>query len=210
MREIDHRAGKPVLKADVVTAVVLAAGLGRRMLGPNKLLLPVHGEAMVRRVVEQALASRCGRVLVVLGFEAARVRQALEDLPVEFVVNEGFEEGLGSSVRAGALAVRDGSAAVICLGDMPLVDAPVIDALIHAYETGAGVKACQPLYDGRRGNPVLWGADCLPDLRRLGGDEGARALLLRLGGALALVDAPSPAVLRDIDTPDDLRSLEDS
>jgi len=47
-------------------------------------------------------------------------------------------------------------------------------------------------------------------LRRLGGDEGARALLLRLGGALALVDAPSPAVLRDIDTPDDLRSLEDS
>ncbi len=207
MEKSSPDAGSGGSKTDAVTAVVLAAGLGRRMLGPNKLLLPVHGVAMVRRVVDQALASRCGRVVVVLGFEAPRVRQALDGLPVEFGVNKEFEEGLGSSVRTGALAVRDDSAAVICLGDMPLIDASVIDALIHAYESGTGVKACQPLYDGRRGNPVLWGADCLPDLRRLSGDEGARALLRRLGGALTLVDVSSPAVLQDVDTPDDLRSL---
>lgn len=190
-----------------VTAIVLAGGLGRRMGGPNKLLLPLGGQAVVGRTVRQVLASRCARVLVVLGFEAERVRRELEGLPVEFVLNESFEEGMGTSVRAGAAAVHDGSAVVVCLGDMPLVGAAVIDALIDTYRAGANIQACQPVYEGKRGNPVLWGPASLPALRQLQGDEGARALLRGLGESLALVEVGSGSVLLDADTPEDLQRL---
>lgn len=190
-----------------VTAIVLAGGLGRRMGGPNKLLLPLDGQAVVGRTVREVLASRCARVLVVLGFEAERVRRELEGLPVEFVLNENFEEGMGTSVRAGAAAVHDGSAVVVCLGDMPLVGAAVIDALIDAYRAGTNIQACQPVYEGKRGNPVLWGPASLPALRQLQGDEGARALLRRLGESLALVEVGSGSVLLDADTPEDLQRL---
>lgn len=190
-----------------VTAVVLAAGLGRRMRGPNKLLLPWRGMSIIRRVVSEVVAARCDRVVVVLGFEADRVRRELDDLPVEFVVNDEFEQGMGTSVRAGAMAVEDASAVVVCLGDMPRVEASVINALVDAYGQGAGVKACQPVYEGRRGNPVLWGADSLDDLRRLDGDEGARKLLRGLGDTLVLVPVTDQGVLLDTDTPDDLQRL---
>ena len=191
-----------------VTAIVLAGGLGRRMGGPNKLLLPLQGQTVVRCTVHQALASRCARVLVVLGFEAERVRRELEGLPVQFVLNEDFQEGMGSSVRAGAAAVPDDSAVVVCLADMPLAGADVIDALIDAYETGGDIQACQPVYEGKRGNPVLWGPASLPALRQLRGDEGARRLLRGLGQGLALVEVGSDGVLLDADTPEDLRHLD--
>lgn len=190
-----------------ITAIVLAGGLGRRMGGGNKLLLPLQGQAVVGRTVREVLASRCARVLVVLGFEAERVRRELEGLPVEFVLNENFQEGMGTSVRAGAAAVHDGSAVVVCLGDMPLVGAAVIDALIDAFKAGTDVQACQPIYEGKRGNPVLWGPASLPALRQLHGDEGARALLRGLGQGLALVEVASDAVLLDADTPEDLQRL---
>jgi molybdenum cofactor cytidylyltransferase len=199
-----------MLSEDIeVTALVLAGGLGRRMGGPNKLLLPLQGQAVVARTVRAVLASRCTRVLVVLGFDAERVRRELEGLPVEFVLNESFHEGMGTSVRAGAAMVADGSAVVVCLGDMPLVAAAVIDALIDTYKTGKNIQACQPVYEGKRGNPVLWGPASLPALRQLQGDEGARALLRQLGEALALVEVGSGSVLLDADTPEDLQRLND-
>lgn len=102
-----------------VVAVVLAAGLSRRMGASNKLLLPVAGQAMVRHVVQAALASRCGKVLVVIGHEAGNVRQALSGLPVEFVLNKDYREGIGSSVRAGASAVSDRQAVIFAWQTCP-------------------------------------------------------------------------------------------
>lgn len=190
-----------------VSAIILAGGLGRRMGGPNKLLLPLHGQAVIRHTVREVLASRCTRVLVVLGFDAEQVRGELAGLPVDFVLNHDFQEGMGASVRAGAAAVPDGSAVVVCLGDMPLVKASVIDALIDAYQAGEDIRACQPVFEGRRGNPVLWGPASLPALRSMQGDEGARALLRPLGKALALVEVDSDAILLDADTPEELQRL---
>src|SRR5690606_16692752 len=80
-----------------VAAAILAAGLSRRMGARNKLLQEVDGAPMVRKVVEHALASRCDRVLVVLGHQAREVRQALSGLRVEFTDNAGYQEGLAAS-----------------------------------------------------------------------------------------------------------------
>lgn len=184
-----------------IAAVVLAAGRSTRMGGRNKLLEPVDGEPMIRRVVRATLASRAAPVVVVTGHEAERVREALAGLAIEIVYNAAHGEGLGASVRAGVGAlpgVVDG--ALFCLGDMPWVTAADLDRLIDAFAPAPGRDLCVPVCDGRRGNPVLWGRRYFGELLSLGGDRGARALLERHAAAIRAVPA-GEGVLRDVDEP---------
>lgn len=175
------------------------------MGGVNKLLLPFGDVPIVRKVAQAVVESRCNRVVVVVGHDAQNVQEALSDLPLEFVVNPEFREGIAASVRAGAYAVApEADAIIFCLGDMPLVSPEVINRLIAAFEPSLGLAAWQAAFQGRQGNPVLWSAKYLEELRMLHGDEGARSLLRKHANLVATVQVDSPGVLTDIDTADDL------
>ena len=189
-----------------VVAAVLAAGLSRRMGARNKLLQEIDGAPMVRKVVEHALASHCSRVLVVVGHQADKVRDALSGLNVQFIENAGYEEGLAASVRTAAAAARSGEALLICLGDMPRVPAAVYNQLIDAYVGQPGKAAYQPALDGKRGNPVLWAPSAVSGLKTLRGDEGARSILRELNDRVAVVSVQTDGILMDIDTPEALRA----
>src|SRR5262249_28167518 len=126
---------EPVHAGRAVAAVVLAAGRSSRMGGPNKLLAEIGGRPLVRIVAETVLASRAHPVVVVTGHERERVEVALARLPVTFVHNPNYAEGLGTSLKAGVAALpAEVDGAVICLGDMPQVDAALIDQLIDAID----------------------------------------------------------------------------
>ncbi|MBA6420983.1 NTP transferase domain-containing protein [Pseudomonas sp. 5Ae-yellow] len=196
-----HAAKSPV------SAVILAAGQSRRMGAANKLLLPWVGEPLVRHIVRAALSSRCHRVVVVLGHEGRKVRQALADLPVEFTMNDAYAEGIGSSVRVGANTVDKRDGVVFCLGDMPKITAGMIDRLIAAYETEPHFLGFQACHGRKRGNPVLWSPACLPLLRLCSGDEGAKGLLQQYGEAVMLVDVGAASVIEDMDTSEDYDRL---
>ncbi len=127
-----------------VAAVILAAGRSTRMGGPNKLLAELGGKPLVRIVTEQALASKAQGVIVVTGHQAEQVEKALQGLKVKFVHNPDFAEGLASSVKTGVAAVPENAdGAVICLGDMPLISAHLIDRLIEAFAPDRGRPARQ-------------------------------------------------------------------
>src|SRR5580693_10715771 len=112
---------------------------------------------MVRIVTEHALASKAQGVIVVTGHQAEQVEKALKCLKVKFVRNPDFAQGLASSVKAGVAAVPEtADGAVICLGDMPLISARLIDRLIEAFAPDRGHLIAVPVSDNRRGNPVLW------------------------------------------------------
>jgi molybdenum cofactor cytidylyltransferase len=185
-----------------VAAVILAAGRSTRMGGPNKLLEQLGGKTLVRIVAEQALASKASGVIVVIGHQADQVEKALAGLKVTFVRNPDFADGLASSVKAGIAAVpaaADG--AVVCLGDMPLIDARLIDRLIEAFAPDRGNLIAVPVSDGRRGNPVLWSRRFFSELMTLDGDIGARHLIARHGEAVAEVAVEGHGAFLDIDTP---------
>jgi len=185
-----------------VAAIILAAGRSTRMGGPNKLLAELSGKKLVRIVTEQALASKAAGVIVVTGHQAELVEQALAGLKVKFVRNPDFAGGLASSVRAGIAAVADNAdAAVICLGDMPLIDAGLIDRLIDAFAPELGNLIAVPVADGRRGNPVLWSRRFFNELMTLDGDIGARHLIARHAEAVAEVSVEGNGAFLDIDTP---------
>jgi molybdenum cofactor cytidylyltransferase len=191
-----------------IAAVVLAAGQSRRMGSVNKLLVEIDGVPMVARVVDAALASQAGPVLVVTGHEHERVEAVLSDRPVRFVHNPAFAEGLSTSLRVGLSALPpeiDG--ALVCLGDMPGVTAQVLDRLIGAYSPVEGRSIVVPTFAGKRGNPVLWDRRFFAEMGEVAGDVGARHLIGAHGDAVAEVEMADDGVIRDIDTPEALSRM---
>jgi molybdenum cofactor cytidylyltransferase len=190
-----------------VSAIVLAAGRSTRMGGPNKLLAEIDGRKLVRIVAEQALASKAAEVIVVTGHQAELVEQALEGLQLKFVRNPEFAGGLASSVKAGIAAVSDkADGAVVCLGDMPLIDAQLIDRLIEAFAPDRGHLITVPVAAGRRGNPVLWSRRFFGELMTLDGDTGARHLIAKHAEAVSEVPVEGESAFLDIDTPQGLEA----
>jgi len=206
-RRITDPARKPAAPPKVA-ALVLAAGQSRRMGARNKLLAEIDGVAMVRRVVEAVIASRAEPVLVITGYETDRVRDAMAGLAVTFVDNLDFEEGISASLRHGLAALPpDCDGALVCLGDMPRVDAAMLDMLIGAFEPEKGKDICVPVHQGKRGNPVLWGKRFFTDMREIAGDVGAKYLIGRHADAVQEVSIAEDGVLIDVDSPDALAAL---
>ncbi|MFT5355428.1 MAG: xanthine dehydrogenase accessory factor [Polyangiales bacterium] len=195
-----RRAGTPRR----VGAVVLAAGTSSRAGKQNKLLAIVDGKAMVRRVVETTLEA-ASPVVVVLGHEAGRVREALEGLEVNFVHNKGYASGMGTSIAAGIAALRamGADAALVALGDMPFVRAEDLHLLVAAHTTSTQHLIVAPesgrAEHRRLGNPVLWPNRYFDALEALDGDVGGKVLMLRSPGAVLRIPIDDVGVLRDMD-----------
>jgi molybdenum cofactor cytidylyltransferase len=190
-------------------AVVLAAGRSSRMGGPNKLLAEIGGRPLVRIVAEQALASRARPVVVVTGHQRERVEAALAGLSVKCVHNPHYADGLGTSLKAAIAALpAEVDGAIVCLGDMPQVDAALIDRLIGAIDPDKGALVAVPTIDGKRGNPVVWSRRFFPDLMAVEGDVGARHLIGRYAEAVVEVPVSGKAAFTDIDTPEALEAVK--
>ena len=195
-------------KGPAVAAVVLAAGQSSRMAPRHKLLVAdASGRAMVARVVDSVLASRARPVIVVTGHRADEIRAALAGRPVGFVTAADYAEGLSASLRAGLAAVpASAAAALVVLGDMPLVTAASLDRLIEAYDAEEGRLIVAPSHGGETGNPILWDRRFFAAMMALRGDAGARALLRQHADAVAQVELDD-TVLRDFDTAESLADL---
>jgi molybdenum cofactor cytidylyltransferase len=198
------QAGRPA-----VAAVVLAAGTSSRMAPQNKLLVRDRaGKPMIARVVDNLLSSAARPVLVVTGHHGDEIRAALAGRPVTFVTADDYASGLSASLRAGVAALPDQArAAVVCLGDMPLVTGRVVDRLIEAWDPDEGRSIVVPTCKGRRGNPVLWDRALFPAILGLTGDAGARGLLAVHAELVGEVELNDDAVLRDFDTVESLATL---
>jgi molybdenum cofactor cytidylyltransferase len=212
----------PATFAPGVALMLLAAGGSTRM-GRAKQLLEYGGRPLLRHSVEQALGSRCRPVIVVLGAEAEACRAAIDDLPVQVVVNQGWAQGMGSSIRIGMSAVMSASAdptvdpnadpannpttraVLIALCDQPLISSAFLDALVQLHhEQQTPMVAAS--YDNRPGVPALFARALFPRLAALDGQAGAKALLQTAdSGQLLTIPAPQAAV--DVDTPDDYARL---
>jgi molybdenum cofactor cytidylyltransferase len=196
------------LNEPLLSLIVLAAGKSTRMHGRNKLLIKIEGKHVIRRVVEVALSSKVDEVIVVLGWEAERVRKALDDLPCRFIVNKEYEKGQSSSVRVGLKGISESTEAVLILpGDIAKVDTSAINRVIEDYS-----RRKHPIivaaYHGRPGHPILLDRELFKDIEQI--DEqsfGLKAVTKKHEGRIRFIEAGSPNVLRDIDTPEDLKNL---
>jgi CTP:molybdopterin cytidylyltransferase MocA len=190
----------------LIAGLVLAAG-GASRFGSPKQLADLDGVPLLQHAVDAMLAvPAIDPVVVVLGAEAARVREAVDFRAARAVVCASWEEGMAASLRCGVEAVGDCDWVVVTLGDQPRVTPQVIAAVIdHADSAPPGTAAVRAAYDGVPGHPVALGRAMLPGVAQLSGDVGARELLgsatVRTFEAAGLCD---PA---DVDTPEELEAL---
>ncbi len=192
-----------------VAVLVLAAGLSRRMGDSNKLLLRLpSGKSILRTTLETAVTAATGPVLLVAGHDAAAVAQEAVELDVQTIFTPDYTQGLSASLRAGLAAVpADCAGALICLGDMPFIPPALLRDLCLAFAPAADQDIVQPTYRGQPGNPVLWGRRYFAKIMELSGDIGARHLLLANTQSLLRLEVNTPAVLADIDTPEQFAAL---
>jgi len=200
-------------QAPRVAIVILAAGRSTRMGGPNKLLAEVDGHPLVVHAAKAALRSQAVEVVVVLGHMADEVKAVVERaVPAKsrlrFVANADFADGISTSVRAGIGALgKDIDAAIVQLGDMPAVSAPLLDRLIAAFNPVEGRSICVPTVRGKRGNPVLWDRRFFAEIGKLSGDSGAKHLIGEHTDLVCEVEMSGEAALTDIDTPEALAAF---
>ncbi len=185
----------------LISAVVLAAGASTR-LGQPKQLAPIAGRPALSYPLDALRASRVDRIVVVLGYAADEIAEALDLTDITVVQNDAYAEGQSTSVLAGVKSLGDDvAAALMVVGDQPLLAPTVVNAIIHAYEETGG-PFIVPVYDGEWGNPVLLARATWPLLDTLKGDTGARPILRKHMDMVLEVPVPG-SLLDDIDTPDD-------
>ncbi len=186
----------------MISAIVLAAGESTR-IGTPKLLLQIKGKSLLQHVVDNALQSKVGEVIVVLGAEATKLRRELKQRRVKIIENASYKEGLSTSLKVGLQAVSPQARAVLALlGDQPLISHDIIDALIDKYEESGSIMVA-PVYRGRRGNPVLFDSSLIPELTKVTGDKGGREIIEKHLAQLATIDFESTMIGSDIDSWDD-------
>lgn len=189
-----------------VAGVILAAGRSRRM-GRCKPLLPFRSRPLLAHVLAVARGSALAPLCVVLGHRAAEIQAKVDLRGAEVVVNTDYAAGQAGSVAAGVARVHSRcAAAMFLLGDQPLVTPHLIDTLISAHRRQTAAITL-PVFQGRRGNPVIVAARLFPELLRLQGDTGARALFTAYEAEIQRVVVDDPAVLLDVDVPSDYADL---
>lgn len=191
-------------------AVVLAGGSGARF-GGGKLLAPWRGGVLLDGALAAALAAPVEGVIVVTGADGDAVAAAARAFAdkagqgdrLAVVHAADHAEGMAATLRTGIAALSQTvSAAIVFLGDMPLIPPDIAAPLLAVVADGA--PAATPMFDGRRGHPAVLSRSLFGAIAALRGDEGARRILADLGARLACIPTEHPGVLVDVDRASDL------
>lgn len=189
-----------------ISVVVLAAGMSKRM-GAPKQLLRAGETTLLERALNTVRQSRADEIILVLGFGAKEIQQTISTLGLKVVVNESYQEGMGSSLRAGISIVDpQANAALIMLADQPFVLSSTLDRLIEHHQK-VRPQIVIPIYKGFRGNPVLLDRSVFPEVASLRGDIGCRAIFGAHTENIAKLAVDDPGILLDVDTREDFEKL---
>ena len=190
----------------MISAIILAAGESRRMGVQNKLLLQIDSEVLIRKFVKSVSNSLVDAVLVVVGFEAEKIKAVLHDQAVKFVENPSYEEGMTTSIQSGVKASSNESTGLmICLADMPFAETSELNLLIQAFNDYRSTESSLiivPVFQGKRGNPVLFSEVFREKILTHKG-EGCREIVRQFPHYVKEVSMENDNLLRDIDTPED-------
>jgi molybdenum cofactor cytidylyltransferase len=193
-----------------VSAVILAAGTSTRM-GRAKQLLPLGGTTVLARTIDNVRSAGLVEMVLVLGASAESIRRQLPQAllqGVKIVVNHAYGQGMASSLREGLSAVDpQAGAALIILGDQPFLQPLTLRQIIDGYRASRA-QIVIPVYQGKRGNPVLLDRSVFSEVMALEGDVGCRAIFSNHLEDILKVEVEDMGVLLDMDDPADYERLK--
>ena len=193
------------MSEDSCAALILAAGASKR-LGHPKQLLRLNGETLLHRAARLATEAGCSPVVVVLGYEAEMLTPDLEGLNVQRVINQNWQQGMGSSLAGGIAAIEDAQDALLMVCDQVRLTRADLTHLLDLHRRSAASLTVSS-YAGRLGVPAVFSRSYFPSLAALSGDRGARDIIERNRSRAAIYDFPDGA--EDVDNAADWQRLAD-
>lgn len=185
-----------------ITGLLLAAGKSSRF-GRQKLLADFNGQALVQHSAEAL--SDCDRVIAVIRDNDNELKQTLQMIGIETMINQTADRGMGNSIACGIRASLDSDGWCILPADMPGVTRVTVKQVSEAIREGVQIAA--PYYQGRRGHPVGFSKTFAEELAALDGDTGARTILNAHPDLLIPIESDDAGILIDIDTPQDMLGI---
>ncbi len=185
----------------MVSAILLAAGESKRM-GKLKQLMPLGTKTILEQTIDNLLDSRVSEVIVVVGYKAEALVEKVATRPVKIAVNPAYHQGMSTSIVTGLKLVNDKARAVmLALADQPFTDSQTINRLIDEFDShNRGIAI--PVYQGRRGHPVIFAVKYKGELLRLKGDIGGREIIEQHPDDVLEVAVNCEGICIDIDTVD--------
>jgi molybdenum cofactor cytidylyltransferase len=184
----------------VISLIVLAAGESTRMK-ENKLLLKIDGETLIEHVVRSAKGSSVDEVVVVLGYEARKIKEHLAKLDCKFAVNENYMKGQSESVKVAFSAVSSNAEAVMILpADVALIDRESINRVVEEYRRSKS-RIVIASHQQQSGHTILLDRALFPEVSKIDEDtQGLKAVINRHRAEIEYVEVGTENVLIDIDT----------
>jgi CTP:molybdopterin cytidylyltransferase MocA len=193
----------------MISGILLAAGESSRMRGAFKPLLKWGKRTVIGECVHQMRNSQLAEIFVVLGHREMEIRQTLVGAGVQYAINADYQKGMLSSIQTGLAALSPNEDAVLIgLVDQPMVNKEIINSLIEAFDAGdKGIVL--PTYQGKHGHPIIIAARYFDDIMQLdeNSPEGLRAFIAARRDDTLEVPVDTPAVIEDIDLPEDYARL---
>jgi molybdenum cofactor cytidylyltransferase len=187
----------------MISAVILSAGESSRM-GRPKALLPIDGQTFVEKIVGALKQTSVGKVIVVLGYNAEEMRQRIEHLPVEILVNPDYKLGQLSSLQVAVRRLEpeaDCDGMLVHLVDHPYIGSKLVDIMIERFHA-SGKLIVVPRHGDKRGHPVIFSRELFGELLAAPMDQGAKAVLNAHRGDTLEIDTEDVGITLDIDTPE--------
>ena len=191
----------------MISSILLAAGLSKRMGGENKLTKKIQGIPLIKHSVKNILASSINELIIVLGYQKEIIEKLIDKHEkVKFIFNKDFESGMASSIKVGINHLSDNSEAFfICLADMPMVSSNIYDFLIKSKNQK---DILVPTYKGQQGNPILFNKSMKEKIMSIDGDVGAKKILELNKDKILNLEINDQGVAKGFNTQIDFDSLK--
>jgi molybdenum cofactor cytidylyltransferase len=188
----------------MITALILAAGVSRRM-GQPKLALPWGDITVLGQVIHTIRDAGVDDFLVVIGGGGEAVESVCRTERVRAVIPGALAaDSMLGSLQAGLLEVPPSAgAALIALGDQPQIEKATTRMIAQCYYSSSGASIIVPSYGMRRGHPWLVSRAFWQELLELKPPETAREFLARHALDIRYVEVNTPSILQDLDSPED-------
>lgn len=183
----------------MISAIILAAGLSRRMKIGNKLLLKINKYPIISITLDKIKASNVNEIILILGNDYLNIKNIIKEKNIKIYINSNYRSGISSSIIKGLQKVNKLSeGALICLADMPLIKTSTYNIIIDAFYKN-NKKNIIPYYNKTKGNPVLFNKNYFKDLINIKGDYGAKHIIENNKEDFAKISVYDKGVLEDID-----------